>query len=129
MIYDYSALEDIERKENYYVYLQNSGVCITFANVYNQLLTQVGVKTTMAHCDFPDTIGHTWSIVELDGKKYFCDPTYELSNDGGAGYRFFGMTYADRTADSLGSMGIRYRRYYLSSLMPEMIADEILWKK
>ena len=41
MTYDYSAMEEIERKESYYAYLNNSGVCITFANVYNQLLTQV----------------------------------------------------------------------------------------
>ena len=128
MTYDDVALEEIERKESYYAYLNNSGVCLTFANVYNQLLTQVGIKTTLAHCDSDDTIGHTWSIVTIDGKQYFCDPTYELSYDKGNGYKFFGMNYADRTADGLGESGIRYGRYYTRLLEEDMIAKDSLSK-
>lgn len=52
MVYDNSALEDFERKNSYYAYLHNSGVCVIFANVYNQLLTQVGNKTTTATCEY-----------------------------------------------------------------------------
>ena len=126
MTYDYSALTEFERKENYYAYLHNSGVCITFANVYNQLLTQVGIKTTLAHCDHPETVGHVWSVVTLDGEQYFCDPTYELSYDSGAGYHFFGMNYADRTADGLGAKGIWYGRYYSHPMDAEMIAEHSL---
>ena len=126
MTYDYSALTEFERKENYYAYLHNSGVCITFANVYNQLLTQVGIKTTLAHCDHPETVGHVWSVVTLDGEQYFCDPTYELSYDSGAGYHFFGMNYADRTADGLGAKGTWYGRYYSRPMDAEMIAEHSL---
>ena len=121
--YDDSAMTEFERKESYYAYLHNSGVCVTFANAYNQLLTQVGIKTTLAHCDNPDTVGHSWSVITLDGEQYFCDPTYELSYDNGAGYYFFGMNYADRTADGLGAQGIRYGRYYVRPLDAEMIAE------
>ena len=126
MKYDDSALEEIERKESYYAYLYNSGVCITFANMYNQLLTQVGIQTTLALCDNADTYGHIWSVITLDGKQYFCDPTYELSYDNGKGYRFYGMNYADRTADGLGAMGISYGRYNVKPLDSEMIAAESL---
>lgn len=128
MTYDDSALEKIERKEAYYAYLHNSGVCVTFANVYNQLLTQVGIKTTLAYCDFDETMGHVWSVVTLDGEDYFCDPTYELSYDSGSGYRFFGMSYADRTADGLGTQGIRYGRYYTRQMDETMIAQQSLNK-
>ena len=128
MTYDYSALEKFERKESYYAYLYNTGVCVTFANVYNQMLTQVGIDTTLACCDFEDTIGHEWSAVTLDGQLYFCDPTYELNYDGGNGYKFFGMNYADRTADGLGSMGIRCGRYYMYSVDESMIAQQSLNK-
>jgi hypothetical protein len=124
--YDYSALTEFERKENYYAYLHNSGVCTTFSNVYNQLLTQVGIKTTLAHCDNPETIGHVWSVVTLDGEQYFCDPTYELNYDSGADYRFFGMNYADRIADGTGANGIRYGRYYTRPMDAEMIAEHSL---
>lgn len=126
MTYDYSALEEFERKDDYYAYLYQSGVCVTFANVYNQLLTQVGILTTLAHCDNADTIGHTWSVVTLEGEQYFCDPTYELSYDNGTGYRFFGMNYADRTANGVGAMGIRYGRYYMHPMDESMIAQQSL---
>ena len=126
MVYDDSALEDIERKDSYFAYLHNSGVCITFANVYNQLLTQVGIKSTLAHCDNPETVGHVWSVVTLGGEQYFCDPTYELNYDSGAGYYFFGMNYADRTADGTGAQGIWCGRYYTSPLDETMIAEQSL---
>ena len=127
MTYDYSALEEFERKESYYAYLHNSGVCVTFANVYNQLLTRVGIDTGLAHCDNVDTIGHSWSIVTLDGQQYFCDPTFELSYDSGTGYRFFGMNYAKRIEDGTGTLGIRCGRYYTWSLDPETIAGDSLF--
>ena len=129
MVYDDSALVDFERKNSYYAYLNNSGVCVTFANVYNQLLTQVGIKTTLASCDYNATMGHVWSVVTLDGKDYFCDPTFELSYDKGSGYKFFGMNYADRTKDGLGKDGIRAGKYCFSyTVLPEMIAEQSLNK-
>ena len=126
MVYDDSALEDLERKDSYFAYLHNSGVCITFANVYNQLLTQVGIKATLASCDYDATMGHMWSVVTLDGEDYFCDPTFELSYDKGNGYIYFGMSYSDRTKDGVGKDGIRAGRYYTSAVVPEMIAEQSL---
>ena len=126
MTYDNSALEIFERKDSYYAYLHNSGVCVTFANVYNQLLTQVGIKTTLATCEYDATMGHVWSVVTLDGKDYFCDPTFELSYDQGNGYIYFGMNYADRTKNGLGKDGIRVGRYFTYTVLPEMIAEQSL---
>lgn len=127
MVYDDSALEDFQRKDSYYAYLNNSGVCVTFANVYNQLLTQVGIKTTIAACDYDPTMSHIWSVVTLDGKDYFCDPTFELSYNNGNGYLYFGMNYADRTKNGLGKNGIRAGRHFLAyTVLPEMIAEQSL---
>ena len=128
MTYDYVAMTEWERKECYYAFLNHSGVCVTFASAYDQLLTQVGIQTTLAHSNAPDTIGHTWSVVTLNGEQYFCDPTYELSYDNGTGYRFFGMNYADRTADGLGAQGIFYGRYYHRPMTADMLAAESLQK-
>ena len=101
-------------------------MCITFANIYNQLLTQVGIETTLAHGDSVDNIGHSWSLVTLEGEKYFCDPTFELNYDNGTGYRFFGMSYEDRIADGLVAQEIYYGSYYLYPLDPTMIAAQSL---
>ena len=110
--YDYSALTEFQRKNAYYAYMEHSGVCVTFANVYNQLLTQVGILATTAQCDYTETMGHLWSLITIDGKQYFCDPTFELNYDGGAGYRYFGQTYAQRTVNGFGASGITAGRYY-----------------
>ena len=126
MVYDDSALEIFERKDSYFAYLYNSGVCITFANVYNQLLTQVGIKATLVSCEYDATMGHVWSLVTLDGKDYFCDPTFELSHDNGNGYVYFGMNYADRTENGLGKDGIRAGKYFTYTVLPEMIAERSL---
>ena len=126
MVYDDSALKDLERKACYFAYLHNSGVCVTFANVYNQLLTQVGIKTTLATCEYDETMGHVWSVVTLDGKDYFCDPTFELSYNQGNGYIYFGINYVDRTKDGLGKNGIRARKYYTYAVQSEMIAEQSL---
>ena len=123
MVYDDSALVEIDRKDSYFAYLHNSGVCITFANVYNQLLTQVGIRTTVATCEYDATMGHAWSIVTLNGVDYFCDPTFELSRDNGSGYLYFGMNYAKRTENGLGVDGIRGGRYFTYPVLPEMIGE------
>ena len=128
MAYNEAANTDPKLKDSYHAYLNNSGVCITFANVYNQLLTQVGIKATIAACSYDKTMGHAWSVVTLDGKKYFCDPTFELSLDNGNGYKYFGMNYADRTVDGLGKDGIRSGKYYSYTVLPEMIAEQSLKK-
>lgn len=129
MEYDDSALQDFARKDSFYAYLHNSGVCVTFANVYNQLLTQVGIRATLASCDYTPTMSHIWSVVTLEGEDYFCDPTFELSYDGGSGYRYFGMNYADRTVDGFGKEGIRVGRYHFShTVSPDMIAEHSLQK-
>ena len=110
--YDDSALTEFERKSAVYAYMNHSGVCVTFANVYNQLLTQVGIRATIAQCEYTPTMGHLWSLVTIDGSRYFCDPTFELSCEEGTGYRYFGQTYAQRTAEGLGLAGIMAGRYY-----------------
>jgi hypothetical protein len=86
----------------------------------------VGIKSTIATCDYDATMGHAWSVVTLDGKDYFCDPTFELSYDKGSGYRYFGMNYTDRTEKGLGKDGIRAGRYFTYTVLPEMIAMQSL---
>ena len=80
----------------------------------------------MAHCDNVDTYGNVCTIITWDGKQYFSDPAFELSYDNGNGYKFYGMGYADRNADGTGAPGIRYGRYGVRQLDPEMIATNSL---
>ena len=61
--------------------------------------------------------------ITIDGKQYFCDPTFELNFDKGVGYRYFGQTYAQRIAGGLGSAGITAGRYYPYSVDESMLSS------
>jgi len=41
---------------------------------------------------------HAWNILCMDDQFYYVDPTYESSRSNG-GFRFFGMSGADRAVD------------------------------
>lgn len=107
MTYDYEALESRNKVEPYYAYTEKSGVCVTFACAYFQLLTQLGIESTLASASLNDGSGHVWNAVTLDGFDHFCDVTFELSRNNGTGFDFFGMTaerclsYVDISADSI----------------------------
>lgn len=124
--YDYSALEDRDKTQTHNAFVNKSGVCITFANAYNILLNQVGIEARLASGDTITPEPHGWSLVTIDGQKYFCDPTFELNYDGGAGYRFFGMNYEKRLKTGIAETGIFDGRYYSKLLDPSSVAAESL---
>ena len=90
--YNYDSLDTLEGNESYNVYVKHLGICRSFAFTYNQLLTQVGIESTLA-MSIPDgaTIGHTWSVMKINGTYYFADPTYEISYKNGTAYNYYGM--------------------------------------
>ena len=95
--YNYNSLNDFKNTESYYVYVNHSGICHSFAYTYNQLLTQVGIESTIAIGQAKGaSIGHAWSIIKIDGTYYFADPTYEIFYKNGAFYKYFGMGIKER---------------------------------
>jgi hypothetical protein len=64
-----------------------------------------------------------WSLVTIDGEKYFCDPTFELNIKEGTEYEYFLMTYDQRVADGLGANGITVGRYYPYAVYDGLISD------
>ena len=95
--YNYNSLNDFKNTESYYVYVNHSGICHSFAYTYNQLLTQVGIESTIAIGQAKGaSIGHAWSVIKIDGTYYFADPTYEIFYKNGAFYKYFGMGIKER---------------------------------
>ena len=95
--YNYNSLNDFKNTESYYAYVNHSGICHSFAYTYNQLLTQVGIESTIAIGQAKGaSIGHSWSIIKIDGVYYFADPTYEIYYKNGAFYKYFGMGIKER---------------------------------
>lgn len=109
MSYDYAEAEKTVRNITAYaVFKQKRGICSSFATAYAVLLTQVGVKCTIAGGVYGSE-PHTWNVITADGVNYFADPTFELS--GGASYRYFGEGYQSRINDGIEDGSIYIGRY------------------
>lgn len=124
--YDYDALKALNMNNPFYAYSERRGVCITFANAYIHLLTQVGVDSTIVPGMMANGSAHVWSMMTVDGKNYFCDPTFETSKNEGKGYYYFGMNYTRRTADGTGVKGMSIGRYLPRSLDDVGLSDTSL---
>lgn len=109
MTYDISIYERHENIGAYYAFKQNRGICGIFANAYAVLLTQVGVKCTIAGGEYT-TGPHTWDVITLDGINYFADPTFELCTDG-TSYNYFGEGYERRINEGFLEGSIYIGRY------------------
>ena len=124
--YDYTAMETRENIDAYYAYTAGTGICVTFANAYAQLLTQVGMQGLVVSGETSDGDGHAWNLIRVDGQNYFCDPTFELSFNNGRAFAYFGMTLADRTEDGTGKNGMSIGRYFIHSESDTEIAEKTL---
>lgn len=79
------------RSSPYYVLTEKSGICTNIAQAYLFLCTQADIPCgTVLHMGGDGM--HMWNILQIDGKFYYCDPTW----DANASLKHFGITAADR---------------------------------
>jgi hypothetical protein len=101
--YDYDLLgenyEKLNKKEAnfksspYYVLSKKSGICTNIAQAYMFLCTQADITCgTVLHMGGSGI--HMWNIVQIDGKFYYCDPTWDANTS----LKYFGITSADRAS-------------------------------
>ena len=81
------------RSSPYYSLTDKKGICTNIAQAYLFLCTQADIACgTVLHMGGSGM--HMWNIVQLDGKFYYCDPTW----DANASLKHFGMTAQDRAS-------------------------------
>ena len=101
--YDYGLLGDnfekLSKEEAnlksspYYVLVEKSGICTNMAQAYMFLCTQADIVCgTVLHMGGSGM--HMWNIVQIDGKYYYCDPTWDANTS----LKYFGITAADRAS-------------------------------
>ena len=101
--YDYDLLgenyDKLNKKEAnlksspYYVLSKKSGICTNIAQAYMFLCTQADITCgTVLHMGGSGI--HMWNIVQIDGKFYYCDPTWDANTS----LKYFGITSADRAS-------------------------------
>ena len=57
----------------YGVFINNIAVCEGYSYAYKYLLNKMGVEAEVCRSDY---MQHMWNVVEIDGKKYHVDLTY-----------------------------------------------------
>lgn len=102
MKYDYAALNTRNNIEAYYAYANHSGICVTFAIAYSQLLTQAGIENTTVSGSTSSGEAHVWNLITIDNKNYFADTTYQISGTEDNPYYYFGMGMDARFNDGSG---------------------------
>ncbi len=124
--YDYDAAESRKNIASYYAYVEKTGICVTFAAAYSQLLTQVGIVNTEAAGNSTQGTAHAWNVITINGKNYFCDPTYELGWKNGSVFAYFGQTVANRENDGFPRENYTVGRYIITSADDAEISERTL---
>lgn len=111
LTYDYDILETRKMTESYYGYIRQKGICITFADMYAQLLAQVGIDSLRVFGINSNNDAHAWNLVEIDGVYYHFDTTYEIGHQEGQYYLYFKQTHIDRLLNGYDEEKIEVGRY------------------
>lgn len=99
--YDYSLIGDeynllskeeaALRESPYNVLVNHRGICTNNAQALVFLYTQAGLDAgTVFHTGGQGV--HMWNFVLIDGKYYYCDPTFDIDSS----FDYFGITAADK---------------------------------
>lgn len=102
LTYDYSSMENNSNADvtPYNAIINRTGICQSFAGAYTYLLLELGIDANICGgLTYDNTVAHEWTILKLHGKYYYADPTFENTETGGLGLRYFGMTTAEREAE------------------------------
>lgn len=107
--YDYDWLEGLNMSDDKYLYpdiavyqalKNNKGVCHSYAYLCHYAFQQLGIKSFCVTGDMKNSDdGHMWLLVEIDGKYYHIDPTWDRNDDGTVSLRYFGLTDKERGKD------------------------------
>jgi transglutaminase-like putative cysteine protease len=95
--YDAACSDMIVDVSPYNAIVNGNGICQSFAGAYTYLLLQTGIDAnTCIGMTYDCSAAHEWTILKLDGKYYYADPTFENSETGGVGLKYFGITTTER---------------------------------
>ncbi len=118
--YDYEFAEQMSGKpfhfyaednpsynETYIALTEHTGVCSAFSVGYNFLLSQLDIEAYYVGADHKtESVSHAWSMLKLNGKWFFADPTWDAVK-GNSSIAYFGVQTLERATN--GYLVDRYR--------------------
>lgn len=113
ILYDYGlysngkwqADTDFANSDGYHGLMDKTGVCQSFSWAYCFLLTQADIDTYAIAGEGTPTGNHQWSMLKLDGKWYFADPTWDADIKT---LKYFGQTMIERENDGFTAESMFY---------------------
>ncbi len=113
------ARDNPRYKETYDAIVNRTGVCSGFAKAYSFLLGQLDIPAyTIFAGHKAEDVGHAWSMMQLGGKWYFADPTWDAGSETDGSIRYFGVTTLERAGK-----GYPLGNYEISGLPMPDISD------
>jgi hypothetical protein len=81
----------------------NRGVCHSYSFLCNFALAQLNIDSfgVTGSLIADENEYHMWLLVKINGKFYYCDPTWDRTDDTRVGLNYFGMTQERRIASGV----------------------------
>lgn len=95
LTYDYDADYEDRTLTTYRALTEYTGIARNFSAAYAYLCTQMGINAVPAGGINTSGRAHDWTLIRLDDRYYYADPTWEATA-GGTGLQYFGMTTQQR---------------------------------
>lgn len=104
--------------ETYLALTEHTGVCSAFAVGYNFLLSQLDIEAYYIGAEHKtEAVGHAWSMLKLNGKWFFADPTWDAV-EGNASITYFGIQSLERVTN-----GYLTDKYRISDMVGVKLSD------
>ena len=96
-VYHITYDANLDDVSSYQGIMNFSGICQSFGPAYAYLCMELGIDAMEVGALNKDiSLGaHEWTIINLNGKEYYVDPTYECTSPN-QGLKYFGLTSKDR---------------------------------
>lgn len=125
--YDYQALNDIYGNDKKYDYaytawgtlVKGRSVCQGYALAFYRIAKDLGYKVRFVYSD-PYVGCHSWNIIELNGKYYYVDTTWDDDEYEEDKYRYFLVDYDSIRENDYTEKG---KATYAHTLDPEQQTD------
>lgn len=112
MTYNDERAVSREKISGCYAFSEHQGICLTFANAFAELLSQVDIDASTASGATEDDQWHVWNVATINGQNYFFDTTFEMTFKEGTAYAYYGMSMDERVQTGVLAEGMNVSRYF-----------------
>lgn len=130
MVLNYSYGGNAETQHSIFIMTEKAGVCMGYALAFNHLMNVLGIESTYVSSP-KNYMNHAWNLVELDGKWYHIDLTFDdpLNPRGNDMYSYVSHEYALLSTNAIRNADVPHDGFDLGTLEADStIYDKAPWR-